>query len=152
MIRPITPNEAYPWVWLLDADPEKAVVESYLYNSQTLVYEEAGEMIGVLVYQNQGKNWEIMNVAVSPEKQGMGIGRQLLQAAEEAILSQHLGAKRPIVVIKTGSLPSAALTLYQKQGYVEKERVKNYFTTHYVEPIFENGQQLFDQVILEKQL
>ena len=109
-------------------------------------------MIGVLVYQNQGKNWEIMNVAVSPEKQGMGIGRQLLQAAEEAILSQRLGAKRPIVVIKTGSLPSAALTLYQKQGYVEKERVKNYFTTHYVEPIFENGQQLFDQVILEKQL
>jgi len=106
----------------------------------------------VLVFQNQGKNWEIMNVAVSPEKQGMGIGRQLLQAAEEAILSQHLGAKRPIVVIKTGSLPSAALTLYQKQGYVEKERVKNYFTTHYVEPIFENGQQLFDQVILEKQL
>ena len=55
-------------------------------------------------------------------------------------------------MIKTGSLPSAALTLYQKQGYVEKERVKNYFTTHYVEPIFENGQQLFDQVILEKQL
>ena len=76
MIRPITPNEAYPWALLLDADPEKAVVESYLYNSQTLVYEEAGEMIGVLVYQNQGKNWEIMNVAVSPEKQGMGIGRQ----------------------------------------------------------------------------
>ncbi len=43
MIRSIAPNEAYPWALLLDADPDKAVVESYLYNSQTLVYEEAGK-------------------------------------------------------------------------------------------------------------
>ncbi|MBW9325211.1 GNAT family N-acetyltransferase [Enterococcus casseliflavus] len=152
MIRPIHPNESYPWSLLLDADPEKTVVEGYLYDSQTLVYEEAGEVIGVLVYQDQGTKWEIMNVAVSPAKQGRGIGGQLLQAAEKAILSQQQGAKHPLVVIKTGSLPSAALTLYQKQGYTEKDRVKNYFTTHYAEPIFENGQQLIDQVILEKQL
>ena len=81
MIRPIHPNEAYPWSLLLDADPEKTVVEGYLYDSQTLVYEEDGEVIGVLVYRDQGTKWDIINVAVSPAKQGRGIGGQLLQAA-----------------------------------------------------------------------
>lgn len=90
-----------------------------------------------------------MNVAVAPEAQNQGIGGRLLTAALSKIAATKT-TETLCVTIKTGNLPSAALTLYKKMGFIEKKVVKNYFVDHYKEPIYENGILLTDQVILEK--
>jgi ribosomal protein S18 acetylase RimI-like enzyme len=150
MIRPLFPAESYPWELLLDADPEKEVVDRYIHESEILVYEKE-QIVGVIVYQLQEEGWEIMNVAVAPNHQNQGIGKQLVAAALDAIHANQ-GTEAQSVIIKTGSLPSAALSLYKKMGFVEKEIVKNYFVDHYKEPIYENGIQLLDQLVLEKNI
>lgn len=149
MIRKLSPEEPLPWSLLLDADPEKEVVDRYIETSEILVFENQQQIVGVIVYQRQTGGWEIMNVAVAPEAQNQGIGGRLLTAALGKIAATKM-KETLCVTIKTGNLPSAALTLYKKMGFVEKRVVKNYFVDHYKEPIYENGLLLTDQVILEK--
>jgi ribosomal protein S18 acetylase RimI-like enzyme len=149
MIRKLSSEEPLPWPLLLDADPEKEVVDRYIETSEILVYEKEQRIVGVIVFQLQTAGWEIMNVAVAPNLQNQGIGACLLTAALGEIAATKNQAPLP-VTIKTGNLPSAALTLYKKMGFVEKRVVKNYFVDHYKEPIYEDGILLTDQVILEK--
>lgn len=144
-IHAITNTEDYPWELLLLADPERDIVASYLEKSEVFVYQEDEDVIGVMVIQ-QGEHIEIMNLAVAENAQGRGIGRQLLTHAL-AYLKQ---AEPTAVIIKTGDISGPALGLYQSLGFVIKETVENYFIEHYPEPIFEEGQQLKHQVILEK--
>lgn len=134
------------WSLLLDADPDKEKVQVYVSRGSGWIWKEKEKTIGVLIYVAREKEYEIVNVAVAPTYQGKGIGGKLLETAFQK-LSQHASSQTQII-IRTGSTSSAALHLYQKMGYVEIGRVKDYFIHHYSEPIFENGDQLRDQVIL----
>lgn len=147
MIRQLKPGEDLPWELLLDADPQRSLVEDYLKRSELLVYEAASQVVGVIVFQAGAAEWEIMNVAVDPKWQGQGLGGELLDAAL-ATIEKTPGAKE--VIIKTGDLTSAALTLYQKKGFRQVALVKDYFIEQYDEPIYENGQRLRNQVILKR--
>lgn len=148
MIRPLTDLKELPWPLLLDADPDRALVESYLKRSRVLVYQE-DYIEGVLVFEERADEWEILNVAVSESHQGQGIGGQLLDAAF-AWMKKQAPDKR--VLIKTGDLTSPALSLYQKKGFQQIAIVKDYFVDNYPEPIYEDGRLLRNQVILAKQL
>lgn len=145
MIRFLTDTEPLPWDLLLDADPNRDFVEEYLKTSEVLVYDQSG-IKGVVVYQN-GDKVEIMNLAVSPESQGQGIGRQLM---EEALLQIEKTYPKKSVLIKTGDISSPALKLYQSLGFKEIAKIENYFVDHYPEPIYEGGCLLKHQIILEK--
>lgn len=145
MIRFLTDKEALPWELLLDADPNRSFVEEYLKTSNVLVYDHTG-IIGVIVYQD-GEKVEIMNLAVAPEFQGQGIGRKLMNAALLNIKETYPGKA---ILIKTGDMSSPALHLYVSMGFKQIARIENYFVDHYPEPIYENGQLLKHQIILEK--
>ena len=159
------PPQQFPyllnWALLLDADPNVALVKSYLTRSRVLVAfeteamakgksqlpETAKEVIGSLVFEKQAANWEILNVAVAPQRQGQGIGGKLMDACLANIDAE---ADNLPIIVKTGDLTSPALSLYQKKGFDQIALVKDYFVQHYPEPIFEDGQQLRNQVILER--
>lgn len=147
MIRILQANEEYPWTLLLDADPDRDLVANYLKNSRVLVHESMDAIIGVIVYQERETEWEIMNLAVAPERQGQGIGGQLLEAVFASI--KEISGEKPIL-IKTGDLTSPALKLYQAKGFQQIGLVKDYFIDNYPEPIYENGQLLRNQVILRR--
>lgn len=143
-------TESLPWELLLEADPKRELVEAYLEKGSLLLYKEDGHVLGELVYQLSALGQvEIMNVSVAQKAQGKGIGRRLLERAFTDI-KERCGSVA--VIIKTGDITSAALHLYQSVGFVEKSRVQDYFLTHYEEPIYENGELLRHQVILEKVL
>lgn len=145
---PLQEAQALPWDLLLDADPNRDLVESYLKESSVLVAYDSQEperFLGVLVYQERLEEWEILNVAVATDWQNQGIGKQLLQACLEAISPDQSKKK---ILIKTGDLTSPALTLYQNVGFRQVAFVKDYFVENYPEPIFEAGKQLRHQVIL----
>ncbi|HFD1649304.1 TPA: GNAT family N-acetyltransferase [Enterococcus faecium] len=135
-----------PWSLLLDADPDKEKVQVYVSRGSGWIWKEKEKTIGVLIYVAREKEYEIVNVAVAPTYQGKGIGGKLLETAFQKL--SQLASSQTQIIIRTGSTSSAALHLYQKMGYVEIGRVKDYFIHHYSETIFENGDQLRDQVIL----
>lgn len=145
---PIKEVERLPWELLLDADPNRDLVTAYLKQSLVLVAfdsENPDKLLGVLVFQGRLKEWEILNVAVAPARQNQGIGKRLLQACLREITKRQ---DQKQILIKTGDLTSPALTLYQKMGFKQIAFIKDYFVENYPEPIYEEGEQLRNQVIL----
>lgn len=109
----------------------------------------AAELVGAIVIGRLNQSSiEILNVAVAAHHQRRGFGRQLLRYA--IALGQREGFES--IRIGTGNSSIGQLTLYQSEGFRVVDTRKNYFLEHYDEPIFENGLQCTDMVILEKLL
>ena len=92
-----------------------------------------GEPIGFIVIRSGEGHLFIENVALHPERQGVGLGRRLLEFAETSARAQGLGALRLYTNVKmTENFP-----FYAGLGFVETERRHD------------DG---FDRVYFEKQL
>ena len=75
-----------------------------------------GRLVGAIRYVERDDLLLIGRIAIAPDMQGEGIGRMLLEAAENAS-----GAET--AELFTGSLSEANIRLYESCGYVEHERV-----------------------------
>ena len=135
-IRPITPDDAGEVLTLQRA---AFVQEALIYGSpdmppltQTLdelraelehnlghVALDGPRIVGALRAQQDGELLLIGRIAIAPDQQGRGIGSQLLAAAEET--GRDAGARE--AELFTGSLSEANIRLYEREGYVETERV-----------------------------
>ncbi|WP_194775873.1 GNAT family N-acetyltransferase [Pararhodonellum marinum] len=142
-------GEEVPIDLLLLADPSQRQIEIYLNQSQLFLATIEGNLVGVYVIMAiNARAIEIKNVAVDPKWQGMGIGTALLRHAKETIKKKGFRMAR----IATADTSLNQLRLYKKLGFSELNRVKDYFLNHYPQPLYENGQQCRDQVILEMTL
>ncbi|KAF1295757.1 GNAT family acetyltransferase [Enterococcus sp. JM4C] len=148
MIRLLEKNEPLPWTLLLDADPDKEVVERYIYDSEILVDCRKETIVACLVYQIRGAEAELLNLAVLPSHQRQGIAKDLIKQA--LLMIQAHAAKPTTVLVKTGNSTLPALALYKQMGFQEVARIKDYFLTHYREKIYEEGILLTDQIILSQ--
>lgn len=102
---------------------------------------------GVCVVTDEGNGTlEIKNLAVSPEKQGQGYGRDLIWFVEETYRDRY-----HMLQVGTGDSP-ATLPFYEKCGFQRSHVVRNFFTENYDHPIYECGRQLVDMVYLQKDL
>ncbi|WP_394205866.1 GNAT family N-acetyltransferase [Lactococcus chungangensis] len=110
---------------------------------------ENGEqaILGVLVLMPLSENhhYEIMNVSVDPAHFRQGIGRDLMTDALTTIQSRDAQA---VIRIRTGDLTVDAIGLYESVGFEIVDVIKDYFVTHYAEPIYENGELLRNQVVM----
>ncbi len=141
--RPL-PNEL-PWALLLDADPHRARIESYLSEELTRVAKHDGEVLGVYVMEwRDSECIELMNIAVREDCQGQGLGRWLLGHALG--LAESKGARR--VEVGTGNSSLANLAFYQRGGFRIVGVVPNFFTDNYPDPIIEDGIVCRDMVRL----
>ncbi|MDP5292694.1 N-acetyltransferase [Oceanimonas sp. CHS3-5] len=95
-----------------------------LWPGSLLVAEEKSELLGYVLAgrgEATGEGW-ILSLAVAPAARGQGLGRQLLQAAVNALESQ--GCRK----IKLTVLPdNPALQLYRRLGFAEAGREEDYF-------------------------
>lgn len=73
-------------------------------------------LVGAIRFRIDGDLLLIGRIAVAPDQQGEGIGRLLLDAAE-----QHSAAA--VAELFTGSLSEANIRLYERCGYAVSERV-----------------------------
>lgn len=150
-ISKLQEGELLPWDLLLLADPDKEMIEKYIDESQIFVYREWNQIVGVIVVKEQkpGK-YEIMNLAVAAEKQGQRMGTKLINH----VIAQLKQDNRQTIelTVKTGLQPPTALTFYQKCGFEISQINENYFVDTYPEPIFEDGIQVKDQVILQQKI
>jgi ribosomal protein S18 acetylase RimI-like enzyme len=137
--------EEVPWDLLLDADPSRPRVESYLSNDFTRVAKLGDAVIGVYVLvRHDPITFELMNIAVRSEYRGNGLGRRLLGHAIG--LAESKGAR--VVDVGTGNSSFAALAFYQRAGFRVTSVLPNFFVDNYAQPIVENGIRCSDMIRL----
>jgi len=95
-------------------DNYKEVIQQH----HVLVLTEGANIIGVLVLIRQPQSLLVDNVAVHPDYQRKGLGRQLMALAEEE--ARRLGFAT--VTLYTNERMTENIELYKRLGYTETER------------------------------
>lgn len=148
-VRILEKREPIPYALLLLADPSVEMIDAYLQNAVIYIAELKQETIGVYVLFNTGpETAEIKNIAVEPVHQGKGIGKMLLEHAAQ--MAKASGCNT--LLIGTADSSINQLSLYQKAGFKIIGLKKNFFIHNYHQPIYENGVQCKDMVMLSKGL
>jgi ribosomal protein S18 acetylase RimI-like enzyme len=97
----------------MDADYDRVLAE----DDVTLALDD-GVIVGVLVLSRHDGEFYVENVAVAPANQKTGLGRRLLELAEDAARQAGFTA----IVLYTHEGMSENRSLYERIGYVEFER------------------------------
>jgi len=134
----------YPWTLLRLADPSKTMIDKYLYGGECYVLHHNGECAGVVVLTFHAGSAEINNMAVAEHLHGHGLGRRLIEGAAQICKSRQT----PVLTVGTsaGNVP-----FYQHCGFQVYGTKKNFFADHYDTPIIENGVQIQDMILLQKE-
>lgn len=145
-ISKLLKSEEFPYDLLLSADPNKDLVDKYLKVGECFVARnESDEIVGEYVLlNNPDRIFEIINVAVDPKYQGQGFGKTLILDA----ISRAKDRCAQKIEIGTGNSSFTQLALYQKCGFRIVGVYKDFFIKNYPEPIFENGIQCVDKIML----
>ncbi|WP_417347094.1 GNAT family N-acetyltransferase [Ferrimonas sp.] len=137
-----------PMSLLLEADPCEEKIQGYLDRCWGFAAKQQDAYLGAcLVLPGQNGTAEILNLAVQPGFQGKGIGTSLLRWTLKQLSAK--GTSR--VALGTGSF-GPQLTFYQRLGFRVTEVQRDYFLTHYPEPLFEQGIQHRDRLWLSLDL
>ncbi|MCI6464271.1 MAG: GNAT family N-acetyltransferase [Faecalicatena sp.] len=128
---------------LLLADEQEDMIDKYLERGEMFVLDDIGIKAECVVTQEGDGVYELKNIAVLPDCQRKGYGKSLIE-----FLFSHYTHCRTMLV-GTGDVPSS-LTFYNKCGFTESHRIKNFFIDNYDHPIFEDGKQLIDMVYLKR--
>ncbi|MBC1307996.1 GNAT family N-acetyltransferase [Listeria booriae] len=143
-----TENDAIPYRLLYLADPDKDMIDRYFFRSDVFLLKVDKDIVGVVCIQSQGKTAEIMNIAISPTYQGARYGTNLINCAIKHVKKLH----KDTLLVKTANSSIQALTFYKKNGFKITKIVPNYFVENYAQPIWEDGIQAQDQIILSLNL
>lgn len=82
-----------------------------------------GTQLGFLVARHVSEEWELENIAVSQEFRRRGLGMQLLDALMAFVQETKGGA----VLLEVRESNMAARQLYEKSGFRETGRRRNYY-------------------------
>ena len=130
---------------LLLADEQEDMIDRYLDRGAMYVLSENGPRAECVVTDEGNGILEIKNIAVKPEFQNMGYGKQLLDFLE-AFYSPDF----EILQVGTGDSP-LTVPFYERCGFVRHHIVRDFFMA-YDHPIYECGVQLRDMVYLRKRI
>lgn len=129
---------------LLLADEQEDMVDKYIECGEMFVLEDNGVKAECVVIKETDGIYELKNIAVKPGCQRKGYGKGLI----EFLFSYYTDCKA--MFVGTGDSPSI-LSFYQKCGFTQSHRIKNFFTDNYDHPMFENGKQLVDMIYLKRE-
>ncbi len=92
----------------------------------SMVAEARGEsaILGFLIAQHIGPEWELENIVVAHEVQGKGVGTRLLNE----LFAQAKQAHSEAVFLEVRESNLAARRLYEKCGFEESGRRKSYYS------------------------
>ena len=145
-IRQVTQNKKQYMDLLLLADEQEDMIDRYLDQGEMFVLLDP-DVVAECVVCDLGEGvFEIKNIATDPAAQKKGYGRALIE-----FVTTHYKDRCSKMLVGTGDSP-LTVPFYQKCGFTEHHRVKNFFTDNYRHPIFEAGIQLVDMVYLAREL
>ena len=118
---------------LLLADEQEDMIDKYIDSGDMFILDDNGVKAECIVVNLNENEYELKNIAVNPEFQGQGYGKQLID-----FLFEHYHGLLTI-------------PFYKKCGFIESHRIKNFFIDNYDHSIFECGKQLVDMVYLKRE-
>ena len=136
-----------PMDLLLLADPSFEKIKEYITEGFCFIGSVEDLNIAVMVLKEVSPSKiELKNLAVAESYQSKGYGKLLLDHAIS--FSRKEGYKQ--LIVTTGNSSFRPLKIYKQAGFVISHIEKGYFVKKYKEPIFENGLQCVDRVVLVK--
>lgn len=129
---------------LLIADEQESMIDKYLERGEMFVLNDNGVKAECVVTNETDGIYELKNIAVMPDSQRKGYGKRLI----DYLFSRYVDCNT--LLVGTGDVPSA-LYFYNKCGFTESHRIKNFFTDNYDHLMFEDGKQLVDMVYLKRE-
>lgn len=129
---------------LLMADEQESMIDKYLERGEMFVLNDNGVKAECVITKEADGVYELKNIAVIPDSRRKGYGKRLI----DYLFSHYTDCN--ILLVGTGDVPSS-LRFYDKCGFLESHRIKNFFTDNYDHPIFEDGIQLVDMVYLKRE-
>lgn len=148
-IRRLSVGEGIPYALLLEADPSRDLIDSYLASSEIYVALVDDVIIGVYVLSPLNSEIvEIKNISVDAKHQKKGIGTLMLHDAFRRAEESHFKE----IIIGTGNSSVGQLYLYQKVGFDITRIKKNFFIDNYPGPLHENGIRIKHMIVLTKKI
>ncbi|MEG0166953.1 MAG: GNAT family N-acetyltransferase [Ruthenibacterium sp.] len=146
MFQQVTENKKQYLNLLLLADEQESMIDRYLERGEMFALVE-DDVKTICVVTDEGAGCcELKNLATAPAYQGKGYGKQMLN-----FLFRHYRSRFHTMLVGTGD-SVCTIPFYQKCGFAESYRVKNFFLDNYDHAIFEGGKQLTDMLYLIKDL
>jgi ribosomal protein S18 acetylase RimI-like enzyme len=107
------------------------ILDGSLHDHHFVVHEVDGAVIGAAYYAPEpfsDRLWNLYFIAVSPSRQGQGIGGALLDHVEAQLRRAGPDAAQ-VLIIETSSTDHYARTreFYPKHGYVEEARIRRFY-------------------------
>ncbi|QDK83605.1 GNAT family N-acetyltransferase [Spirosoma sp. KCTC 42546] len=148
-MRVLDEAEQIPYDLLLLSDDTKDAINKNLHDGELFVGVHTNRLIAAFILKVVEKDTiEIKNIAVLEELQGKGIGVILIKFIVKT--AQTRGVKT--LLVGTCDQCVKEIDFYQKNGFKISTIRKNFFIDNYAEPIYENGNQLKDMVMLSMDL
>jgi ribosomal protein S18 acetylase RimI-like enzyme len=145
IVEKLNNKDEVPYELLLLADPSRDIVDEYLQRGQCFVAYINHKVVGAYVMiKTRPLTLELVNIAVSEEYQGRGIGKTLVFSAID--IAKKENAK--VLEVGTGNSSISQLALYQKCGFRIVSIDRDFFIKHYNDKIHENGIQCIDMIRL----
>lgn len=143
-IKQIASNKKQFIELLLLADEQENMIDEYLERGDLFaLYDGDLKSVCVVTKEREGV-YEIKNMATNTPYQGKGYGKRLVE-----YVFTHYRGKCKTMLVGTGDSP-LTIPFYEHCGFRLSHRVKNFFTDHYDQPIYDDGVQLVDMVYLKK--
>lgn len=134
-----------PYQLLLLADETVEAINKYILNSTIHIVKDGTEDIAVMVlHKNSDTELEIKNIAVIESYRNQGIGSILINKAKEIALQNHYSS----LLVGTSDTGFQQIRFYERNGFIKKAVRTNFFIENYPSPIYENGKQMKDMIVL----
>lgn len=123
---------------LLEADPEKEVVEKYLKDGDVYgIFEDGNIKCIIVIIKVDNHICELKNIATIKEARGKGYGKEIIQQIATLYKDKY---KKMIVGTTENNIP-----FYVKCGFDRYYKtVKNFFVDNYKETIWDGDLQCID--------
>ena len=131
---------------LLEADPEKEVIEKYLGDGElfALTYKEETVCVAVVIKVDEN-TCELKNIATAEKHRGQGYGKKMIKYLFDNYKQKY---KKMLVGTSENNIP-----FYVKQGFDKYEKtIKNYFVDNYAKEIWDGDLQCIDMYYYSKDL
>lgn len=134
---------------LLLADESEASVADYIGRGTCYAtYDDRRIVDQYVLIHTRPFTAEVVNIAVTPDRQRQGIATALLAHAVDT--ARRAGFR--LLEIGTGDCGLGQIALYERCGFVRCGIDEDYFRKHYPAPIFENGLECRHMVRLRMEL
>lgn len=142
-------EDKYPYDLLLLADETIQSIHKYIFKSEVFVVRSNEEPVGAFcLYEIDQNTVELKNIAVVRQLQSKGIGTQIIDFIKQYLKSQQYRT----LIVGTADVGIRQIKFYEKNGFLKYDIRQGFYIENYERPIFEEGVQLKDMVLLKYQL